>query len=103
MTPGAEGQVLRIIRIARVHVNSRYVQNFRELGSAEAVATMRTNMRLCNGLKQLCGGGSPVFGTCGQFIPTCWEQLSYWHKSNKGYKYCAKCAKQVIGFPCFIE
>ena len=102
MTPGAEGQVLRIIRIARVHFNWRYVQNFWELDSEQAVATMRSDMPFFNGLHQLCGGGSPSFGTCGLFIPERWWEQE-WHRSNKGYKYCPKCAKQVIGGPIFIE
>ena len=103
MTPGAEGQVLRIIRIAQVHFNWRYVQNFRELDSAQAVATMQKDMPFFNGLHKLCGGGSPSFGTCGLFIPECWEQRRYWYKSKNGYMYCPKCIKQVLCFPCFIE
>ena len=85
VTPGAAGQLLRIIRIARVHFNLRYVQNFKKLNTPQTVATM----------DKLCGCGSPSFGTCGLLIPDRWWEHG-WQKSNKGYIYCPTCANRVI-------
>ena len=101
VTPGAEGEVLRIIRITRVHVNSRYVQNFRVLDNEQAVATMRSGMPFLNDLHKLCGGGSPSFGTCGLLIlDHWWEQGG--HKSKNKYLYCPNCAKQMASVSCLV-
>ena len=100
VSPGAEGQVLRIIRIVRVHFNQRYVRNFSELDTAQAVDTMQSAVP--NGLHALCCSGSPSFGTCGLLIPDRWWEQG-WHKSQKGYKYCPQCAKPVTCDYPFIE
>ena len=47
VTPGAEGQVLRIIRIVRVHFNWRYVENFWALDTIQAVHTMQSAPVVC--------------------------------------------------------
>ena len=102
VTPGIEGQVIRIIRIVRVHVNRRYVMNFRALDSELAAATMVSTRTFGNGLQKLCGGGSPSFGTCGLPIPDSWREQA-WYRSNKGYIYCPICAKRVTHTTRLIE
>ena len=103
VTPGEEGQLLRIIRIVRVHFNWRYVRNFSALTSEHARYVMRADMPHKHGLTKLCGGGSPSFGTCGALIPEHWWLRGAWRQSRNGYVYCPYCAKRVMDESRLVE
>ena len=94
MIPGAEAQIIRVIRLVRVHLNWRCVENFWQLGGEQAQAIMRADMPFLNGLAKLCGGGSRSPGTCGALIPEQWWEQG-WHISQKRYIYCPHCAKRA--------
>ena len=68
MTPGAEGQFLRVFRFVRIHFNWRHVQNFYQLRSEQAKATMRADMPFVNCNSKILTLGFISFGLRVEFF-----------------------------------